>query len=93
MTIETGGARVDEAEALPLVLARGSAEDRTNWLDDLFSLGAEADVQGDAVRLLAMPLRNFDAAFEARVTLGEILSEAGHAAWEERALEVLLALA
>lgn len=87
-----GGARKDAPDETPVILARGSGPDLAQWLSDLEAIGAEARREDDAVVVTSLAPPDLDELYEARVTLGEILAEAGEDDWEIRALEVLFAL-
>lgn len=90
---QLSAAREDEAAIAPQVLVPDcDPEDAALWLRDLAEVGLTPRRDGDALWIESAALPDVDALEAARVTLGEILSEAGHDDWEERALEILLRL-
>ncbi|HJL15707.1 MAG TPA: hypothetical protein RMH99_08630 [Sandaracinaceae bacterium LLY-WYZ-13_1] len=74
----------------PRLVTVDDAEDRDLWLRDLADAGLRGRVDGSTLRVVSAALPDVDALFAARVTLGEILAEAGHEDWEDRALDVLV---
>jgi len=90
---ELSSAREARVEPGERVLARGATdEDLALWLRDLDESGLRARADGRDVVVEGADLADVEALREARVTLGEILAEAGHDDWEARALEALLHL-
>lgn len=94
---EEGGARREPLLIAPqLVTTSATASDAALWLEDLRSVGirsrGQAGPAGLAVFLDGAEIDNFDVLDEARVVLGEVLSEAGHDDWHERARDILVRL-
>lgn len=78
----------------PLEIARTADEDEARmWAGDLDDVGLVAALDphdgGFSVRVTAHEITTLDALEEARVTIGEILAEAGHEDWSRRADELL----
>lgn len=94
---EIGGERLDPIERGAQLLAKdASAEDAALWMEDLESVGitCRGHASGDTMTLFVekASLADVEALREARVVLGEILSEAGHEDWHERARQLLVQL-
>lgn len=94
---ELGGERRAPLTRAPQILAAGaSADDTAIWIEDLASVGVacrgQATPEGVTVIAERALLADVAALAEARVVLGEVLSEAGRADWHERAREVLVRL-
>lgn len=91
------GDRRDAVEPGAWTLVRGvSREDAALWREDLRACGLEArtDPEEDTVTLVLerATLADLEALHEARVTIGEVLSEAGHDDWEAQARWALMVL-
>lgn len=94
---KVGGERRDPLErAAQLVTTSAEAGDAALWIEDLASVGIEsrghATAEGVSVFLERMAMDDVEDLDEARVVLGEVLSEAGHEDWHERARRLLVRL-
>lgn len=93
---EIGGERRDPIELAAQLLTATEPEDAAVWIEDLRSVGIEsrghAGPEGVGVFLERASIEDVGALDEARVVLGEVLSEAGHDDWHERTRRVLARL-
>lgn len=94
---ERGGERRDPVSASTQRIGPATAEDAAIWLEDLEAVGLSARGQASADGSLAVFVERsqLDEVLdleEARTTLGEILAEAGHEDWYERARALLARL-
>ncbi len=94
-TLTELGRETIEAGARPLVAA-ARADDAALWMEDLASVGVtcrgHATDEGLSVFAERATIDDLDALEEARITLGEVLGEAGHDDWHERWRELLVRL-
>lgn len=91
------GERRDPIEpGAQLIVSSASAEDIAVWIEDLATAGlaarGQAAERGIALFLERASLEDVGALERARVTLGEVLSEAGREDWDERWRELLVRL-
>ncbi len=94
---KVGGERREPlAPAAQVVVASATAEDAATWMEDLALAGiaCRGSTTAERVTLIAerATLTDVDALAAARVALGEVLSEAGHDDWHERARDLLVRL-
>ena len=93
---EAGGERRERIERGAQLLGRTDAEEAALWIDDLRSVGIEArghtSAGGVSVLVERACIDDIATLDEARVVLGEVLSEAGHEDWYERARHLLVRL-
>ncbi len=91
--------QLETYERGPVEVADTTHEDEARlWMDDLEDTGLPATVQARAdgawvVSIVRSELRRLDELERARITLGEVLAEAGHDDWSARCDEVLAQLA
>lgn len=82
--------------AAQLVASDASPGDAALWIEDLRSVGIESrghtSDAGTSVFLERASIHDLDALEDARVVLGEVLSEAGHDDWHERTRGLLARL-
>lgn len=93
---ELGGERREPIELAAQLLTAAEPEDAAVWIEDLRSVGiasrGHAGPEGVGVFLERASIEDVGALEEARVVLGEVLSEAGHEDWHERTRHVLVRL-
>ena len=91
-----GGERKEPLVRAPQIVATASADEAALWIEDLASVGiaCRGQTTPDGVTVIAerADLDDVAALAEARVVLGEVLGEAGHEDWLERARELLVRL-
>ncbi|MBX3272153.1 MAG: hypothetical protein KF729_17945 [Sandaracinaceae bacterium] len=88
---------LERFERGPALVARTADEDEARlWAGDLddagIAAGVERDPEGWVVRARAASIASLAQLVEARVTLGEVLGEAGHDDWAARAQALLARL-
>jgi hypothetical protein len=95
--LERGGERRDPVARVAQLLGSADTEEAALWMEDLdaASIAARGQAMPDGRIAVLLEDTDLDDVFdleEARITLGELLSEAGHDDWQERARALLARL-
>jgi hypothetical protein len=93
---EIGGERRHELVRGAQLVASGSSDDAVVWMEDLESVGLSCRGHANGERFTILvergALRDVEELREARIALGEVLSEAGDEDWHERSRSFLARL-